>query len=471
MSQNTNRVCPFCDALFYNEIDIKKHIFHEHLSLNPEKFEEGTKKPIETSNHLKDLVDLNSEKVFKTRNFQCDICSSKFIRRDHLKRHHKNVHGDHKKIYCEFCGKYINEMIYHKHSSKCKFVFDEKYTGHEFQCNSCRRSYKGKDALNKHVKAVHEKIRFTCDLCSQSFVTKRDLKYHHQAVHLGILQHCEKCEMKFKSKPGLRYHMRTKHPENAIQEPKIDPTSIMNFQMHIQENIETEIKSDRIFSKATKSIEERFESDSKINAPPNENDPMNCDMCEKSFVSQRILDHHLTNHHNSEDILVNSDGNCKCDICGKSFSNVTILKQHGKIVHKQQNIHKVGNNSQQSGSESIPVSIVKLEPSISPIIFQKSSSPKSNQINEFMNCEFCGKDIPSLRFSPHIKTCQNEYEERYKGRKYQCKQCRRSIDFSGSIRWHRKIVHEKMKFPCEMCPTILSTKQVLQRHVISFHTK
>ena len=49
-------------------------------------------------------------------------------------------------------------------------------------------------------------------------------------------------------------------------------------------------------------------------------------------------------------------------------------------------------------------------------------------------CEFCGKDFLDSNYQAHIKSCETEYEERYKGKKYQCKKCKRSFDHSASLR-------------------------------------
>ena len=55
----------------------------------------------------------------------------------------------------------------------------------QFNCNDCRGSFIGKVDLQRHINAVHLKMKpYECDQCHKSFNLKGSFKKHMNAVHL-----------------------------------------------------------------------------------------------------------------------------------------------------------------------------------------------------------------------------------------------------------------------------------------------
>lgn len=92
----------------------------------------------------------------------------------------------HGRFICQFknCGKEIlRDEIgsnYYSHLKECHA------TGPDFACHwdegnevYCKKSYKSKDALIKHVRNVHIGLwRFTCDTCNETFDLNDQLERH-----------------------------------------------------------------------------------------------------------------------------------------------------------------------------------------------------------------------------------------------------------------------------------------------------
>ena len=52
------------------------------------------------------------------------------------------------------------------------------------KCETCNKTFSRKDALEKHVKAIHEAIReFKCDVCEKEFTQVTHFKIHFTNVH------------------------------------------------------------------------------------------------------------------------------------------------------------------------------------------------------------------------------------------------------------------------------------------------
>ncbi|KAJ9594258.1 hypothetical protein L9F63_014314, partial [Diploptera punctata] len=93
--------------------------------------------------------------------YRCDVCFKFFTRRDHLRTHEKNLHG-------EDAG--------------------------PFACIVCSQLYKNADSLRKHIAKFHiqrAKPRwqwpmrrpFSCPVCHKCFARKHDMKVHARNLH------------------------------------------------------------------------------------------------------------------------------------------------------------------------------------------------------------------------------------------------------------------------------------------------
>lgn len=81
----------------------------------------------------------------------------------------------------------------------------------------CKRNYKTKANLRRHVRDAHLGIVYSCeyDDCIWKHPTKKGLKHHILRVHQGIRFTCEYdgCGVEYKSKYALQSHIREIHEE------------------------------------------------------------------------------------------------------------------------------------------------------------------------------------------------------------------------------------------------------------------
>lgn len=74
--------------------------------------------------------------------YQCNLCSYKSIRKEHLVRHRNNVHTDHRPFLCDTCGqafKRRDALSQHKITH-----VDKMNRNYAFHCGVCKKSFRSK---------------------------------------------------------------------------------------------------------------------------------------------------------------------------------------------------------------------------------------------------------------------------------------------------------------------------------------
>ena len=81
------------------------------------------------------------------------------------------------------------------------------------KCEQCPFETSWKQALNRHIRNVHDRIRsHVCGECGYSFAEKSTLRHHVEGVHKKIRKHvCEECGFSATQKSNIRTHMRAVH--------------------------------------------------------------------------------------------------------------------------------------------------------------------------------------------------------------------------------------------------------------------
>ena len=75
------------------------------------------------------------------------------------------------------------------------------------KCDICNKLFSIKSSLTKHIKNVHEKIKFKCEICGKELSRKDKLQRHKKTVHLRSSEfEYTVCEKKFNRKENLQAH-------------------------------------------------------------------------------------------------------------------------------------------------------------------------------------------------------------------------------------------------------------------------
>ena len=144
----------------------------------------------------------------KIKKFKCQYCSYSAIRKGDLTRHTRDEHE--KSYVCEYCDFATSQkstLIQHTlsaHSDGAK----------KFPCDRCSYITVHRGHIEKHIKAVHMKIKdHVCGDCGYASSNKYNLTQHRMQVHkVGEKKfRCELCPYKSYLKQSLMGHLTRRH--------------------------------------------------------------------------------------------------------------------------------------------------------------------------------------------------------------------------------------------------------------------
>lgn len=168
--------------------------------------------------------------VSKYRKYACDVCTMRFKRKYLLKEHREVEHGK-KAISCDACGntfaqkstlkrhiKRFHSLLSEAFPFQCeicsqRFNVPKKFSDHKkthlkpdiFKCRVCGKVYANSFALRRHSDR-HSSIRYKCHTCKRSYKTREDLQ-KHVGIHTGQFW-CDVCFKVFSAKGKLSVHKK-----------------------------------------------------------------------------------------------------------------------------------------------------------------------------------------------------------------------------------------------------------------------
>ena len=166
-------------------------------------------------------------------------------------------------------------------------------------CDICGTSFSERWMLNRHL-VIHNGANFQCQLCSKSFNTQGYLRKHEKTHdNKDVKFQCGQCEANFISKSGYTKHITTKHIDFMYGCLYCDKSFSRKeyYEIHV----------------------ERCSSKTK------ENLKIDCDQCEKTFDTKRLLARHKRNNHVTEKFT--------CETCHGTFWSQHTLGNHIRQVH------------------------------------------------------------------------------------------------------------------------------------------
>ena len=205
--------CPVCMDIFSDKkalethdcpgAEIKNREIVCHLHPTPERFTSR----VELDNHMKEKHG-TQEGSF---NISCCICQKKFLLKNNLLKHLRNVHkqGESNKHFCPTCGK----QFYYKDDLRNHIPVHNGEMSFKCPIESCDKAYSTLKALKKHKKLSHEVdvSSVTCNICQKKLSTKFKLKAH-MLVHTSAKPFsCVHCNETFKEKRNVIKHIKLKH--------------------------------------------------------------------------------------------------------------------------------------------------------------------------------------------------------------------------------------------------------------------
>ena len=152
----------------------------------------------------------DAKKNSKARNiekkFKCDKCDASFLGKQALTYHCDKVHH-----ICNYCKKVFKEK-----STMLKHINGVHLKIQPYVCNECEKAFSKKPNLQRHVKLIHLKLQppkpYICNECEKAFPEKGKFQRHVDSVHLKIKPFkCQYCEHGFGDKRTLQKHILRFH--------------------------------------------------------------------------------------------------------------------------------------------------------------------------------------------------------------------------------------------------------------------
>ena len=167
------------------------------------------------------------------------------------------------------------------------------------QCDQCHKILKSGSALKYHMQNVHspneekQKYRtYKCDQCAKSYKNKNSLDNHIKVKHQNVTLKCDICDIEMKNPSAYYNHLRENHPDKIRSYTKTKK-AMAACGINVVKIVKTE-----------------------------------CDICHKSFKTERQLKHHVDSWHTE----AKSD-RYQCDQCEISFTAMSSLNKHKESKH------------------------------------------------------------------------------------------------------------------------------------------
>ncbi|XP_060070268.1 uncharacterized protein LOC132550246 [Ylistrum balloti] len=133
--------------------------------------------------------------------FECTVCSKKFTRKAHLKRHLR-IHEPEKPFKCPHCDYRGCEK---SDISKHLLIHEEP----KHLCEVCNKAFRHMKNKELHLKRHNGQRDYKCGVCDFYGYTFTDIRKHIERKHADIKTLvCDKCGSAFKSESILREHQK-----------------------------------------------------------------------------------------------------------------------------------------------------------------------------------------------------------------------------------------------------------------------
>ena len=372
--------------------------------------------------------------------FKCDKCLKILSSKTRLDRHVRAVHDKIKDHECKQCKKrFLWENYLKKHEEVVH------HSNRKYQCDRCLKTFSCQTKLDKH-KENHEKIKDrVCKHCGRAFVTKSLLNRHEIAVHQNERNYpCELCPYKAKLIIGLRKHIKIMH-EKKRQCKMCDFTYTASQKEHIDDHMKTthkEVQCEECLKILSKGglLQHMKVVHQKIKKYA-------CEKCPfKSATNNAIRTHVKSVHDLVRDF--------ECSLCDYASSLKGDLDVHIKVVHKKIKDMKCQVCDFSAATRGKITTHTKL---------------KHLNMRKQYKCEEC-------KYLTYRKRCLESHtklyhrpEEEYK--ELQCMECGKRFHLRENLVLHVRTVHFKIKnFECDICDDRkFSTKVHLENHINNIH--
>ena len=176
----------------------------------------------------------------------------------------------------------------------------------KFKCDNCEVKFSTKKNLERHIKSIHQGLKFSCHICNYEATTTKNwsLHTHIKVMHKAITEaqfKCEYCEVEFSIKNSLRVHTESVHFDAAF------PCQNCDYVTANECTLRNHMK--------TKHEEMPFQHD--------------CPLCPHQAPTELSLKRHTTKKH----LMLTMSYPYPCSLCERKFSKKNNQNSHFESVH------------------------------------------------------------------------------------------------------------------------------------------
>ncbi|KAH0540186.1 uncharacterized protein LOC123258869 [Cotesia glomerata] len=358
--------CDYCLEIFYSQEDLEAHLkVHDFKILF---FCEDCESEFST-NKAKRAHSITCVKklICKYCNF---VLESRGKKRQHEQKHCDAIYGQ----LCDICGEKFKHQGTLDQHIKTQHMNWEKI----FQCPKCPKKFAFKQKLSFHLKSVHTSLRaYLCEDCGADFKNPASLRHHrirkhqpssnkrecqvchkvvpfyslskHMYTHKAYTIKCPHCDKMFKNSSTLKQHLRIHEDRRPYRCEHCGAGFNRRDGLRLHMRVHLKSNSRALRECSCQICSEKFPNHSMLvihrNRVHKDGKQYTCHICNRSMLSSRSLEWHMSHIHNQIPPGISRDQadpnlekkRVSCNHCNKTFKTEMILRTHIKNTHMEKN--------------------------------------------------------------------------------------------------------------------------------------
>ena len=166
--------------MYVGQVEVPQKIFNDFLCVAREFDIDGFSKEIDSTmslrnENIKDTKEIQ-ESEFEYKNFE--------IKNVSIEENDPSIKGEKEtENEIEIDNEKSEKVSYSALIKEIAPTSPNANTRNKFQCKLCEKQYSDPSPLHRHIKAVHEGLRYKCDFCERVFNQKSNLTAHTKSKH------------------------------------------------------------------------------------------------------------------------------------------------------------------------------------------------------------------------------------------------------------------------------------------------
>ena len=388
-------------------------------------------------------------------------------------------------VQCDLCGHVVKnsqELIVHwkLEMTKKKMIKSQEFSDSEIASTikeeTIKKEYSDTSRIpesllkpQKHGEGKVYKCKY--ENCDYDTIHNSLLGRHVKHVHELIRYDCAFCDRKGIGRDGLRKHFINKHKEHnfVLKEHKISQVVVTETKEFLCNYSNCGFKASNmgLLTRHYRDIHEGVKCDR----------PFRCEICQKNFPKSWKLKEHIVKVHEKE-----RNRTFLCDMCDKAYIAKYALEEHMAAKH---DVNAIYYNCEKCDYKTVR------KGNLGNHMKYKHTDLRDNQIDETFFCEYCAF---STRYKQTLKAhvdskhfgvkfncnqCDSVFSTKqaldqhvnklHLGVSYKCDQCDYDAYNPAGLTEHKKVIHEGKRYKCDSCEYETTTRGVLHAHKKAKH--